>query len=365
MVVVRIRGIKRVTVRKGGKTYVYYRHRKTGKALTADPGTAEFAAEAARLDARAHAKAALPGSLGGLIAAYRKAPEHTTLALRTRKDYEKVFVYLRPCEDMPLLAIDTAFIYGARDAAHAKHKRRFSTYVVQVLRLLLEWGKARGYVERNAAVGVKTIRRPKHLARANRAWTDDEREVVLSESPKVLKPIIALGMFAGLSEGDAVRWPWSAYEKSVIQGARAKTGEPLWIPAHFRLRQILDAADKTSPVIGVNSRGKPFTESGFRASFFKFVRKLEAAGKVGKGLTFHGLRHTVGKLIIDAGGDTRDVGAILGHASEVSSEHYSREADRRKRASATIKRLERTERKRMDKQADNLSVVSSAEARKV
>jgi integrase len=70
------------------------------------------------------------------------------------------------------------------------------------------------------------------------------------------------------------------------------------------------------------------------------------------GLTYHGLRHTVGKLIVDGGGDTRDVQSILGHASEVSSAHYSREADQRKRASATIRRLERNERRKLDKKAN-------------
>jgi hypothetical protein len=44
--------------------------------------------------------------------------------------------------------------------------------------------------------------------------------------------------------------------------------------------------------------------------------------------------------------------AILGHRSSAAAEHYSREADQKKRASATIKRMERTERKKMDKQSD-------------
>ena len=43
-----------------------------------------------------------------------------------------------------------------------------------------------------------------------------------------------------------------------------------------------------------------------------------------------------GKLIIDAGGDTRDVQAILGHTSEVSSAHYSRDADQRLRGQDLI-----------------------------
>jgi hypothetical protein len=176
----RVPGIKRVTVRKRGKLYVYFRHRATGRTIKAQFGTAEFAAEAARLDAKAKSKTVLPGSLGELIKLYRVAPEHTNLAPRTKKDYERVFLYLEPIEDMPLVEIDSRFVYGLRDKAFAKHKRRFSTYVVQVLRIVLEWGKSRGYVRANPASGVKAIRRPKGYRRANRAWTDAEREAVLS-----------------------------------------------------------------------------------------------------------------------------------------------------------------------------------------
>lgn len=356
----RVPGIKRVTVRRRGKVYVYYRHRATGRTIKAQFGTAEFAAEAAQLDARARSKTVLPGSLGGLVNLYRAAPEFLNLAARTSKDYERVFLYLKPLDDMPLLEIDTRFVYGLRDKAFARHKRRFSTYVVQVLRIVLEWGRVRNYLASNPAAGIRAIRRPKAARRANRAWTDAEREAVLEAAPKALRTAIAIGMFAGLREGDAIRLPWSACNRNVIASVAAKTGEPLWIPVHFRLRRILEVTDRESPVIAVNSYGTPWTESGFRASFFKLLKKLEKAGKIGPKLTYHGLRHTVGKLIIDAGGDTRDVGAILGHASEISSAHYSREADRQKRAAATVKRLERTERRKMDKQADNPSAVSAS-----
>lgn len=355
----RIKGVKRITVRKGGKVYVYYRHRASGKTISAAPGSAGFAAEVERLDYRAKAREAAPGSLGELIARYKAAPEHTNLALRTRRDYEKVLEFIAPSTDIPLISIDGAFMYGLRDKAFTKHKRRFSTYVVQVVRIVLEWGKVRGYLETNPAKGVKALRKPKNAPRANRAWSDQEREVVLREASAALRTVIALGMFAGLREGDAIRLSWNAYEKSIIAPIAGKTGEPLWIPAHFRLRQILEETPKKSTIIAVNSRGLPWTGSGFRASFFKFLKRLEKVEKIGKGLTYHGLRHTVGKLIIDAGGDTRDVGAILGHASEVSSAHYSREADQKRRATVTIRRMERIERKKMDKQSDNSSAVST------
>jgi integrase len=107
------------------------------------------------------------------------------------------------------------------------------------------------------------------------------------------------------------------------------------------LKEILDSALRTSTIIAVNSRGAPWTESGFRASFFKLLRKLRADRKIGSGLTFHGLRHTVGKALAEAGCDARTIASVLGQQSEAAARIYADEEDRTKRASAAIRKLER------------------------
>jgi integrase len=95
----------------------------------------------------------------------------------------------------------------------------------------------------------------------------------------------------------------------------------------------------------VNHIGVPYTGNGFRALFFRLIRRLEAEGKVGPGLTFHGLRHTAGKLLDEAGCDTRTIAAVLGQRSEAMARHYSEEGDRRRRVVVAIKRLERRTKK--------------------
>lgn len=101
-------------------------------------------------------------------------------------------------------------------------------------------------------------------------------------------------------------------------------------PAHYRFREIAteffqarqEAQSRRAhrrkvvpldpPSLAVTSRGTPWTESGFRSSFFTLIGKLEAKGAVAPGLTFHGLRHTLGKLIIEAGGTKEHVKALIG-----------------------------------------------------
>lgn len=45
-----VRGVKRVTVRKSGKVYVYYRHRKTGRNIPGEPHSMQFRRELHALD---------------------------------------------------------------------------------------------------------------------------------------------------------------------------------------------------------------------------------------------------------------------------------------------------------------------------
>ncbi len=275
-----------------------------------------------------------------MIVAYRRSPEFAQLAPRTQADYQKVFDYLRPIELDPLIAITPSFVIEARDAAFAAHKRRFANYVVAVLRLLLTWGRIRGLVDANAAAAVPKLKRPRGAPKANRRWTRDELQIVLDAAPAELRLAIALAVCTGMREGDVLRFPWSGYADGKIQARAAKTGAPIWMPAHPMLCELLDAAPRQSPTVIIGARGRPFTESGFRGRFFKLIRTLRDQGRIGSGLTFHGLRTTTVTMLAEAGCDTQTIMAISGHATEAMVAHYRRDADKKGRAVAAIEKLD-------------------------
>lgn len=343
MTVMRLKGIK--VVRSKGRVYHY--HRATMRRLREPFGSAAFVAEVTALDAlvagREGARTHRPGSLGLLMARYRASPEFTELAARTKADYGKVFDYLHALDEMPLAALDQPFVIGLRDKAFAKRKRRFANYVVQVMRLLLTWGKARGHVSENAATGVPAVRRQRGTAKQNRAWSDAEVAAVLKAASPRLRVAIALGLYAGMREGDAIRFPKSGYDGAWLRWRQGKTGDLVEVPAHSGLKAILAeamATDSTLMVIG--ERGRPFTtESGFRSVFFRVIRKLADEGKIAPGITYHGLRHTAGTRLAEAGADPRMIQAILGHRTMAMSVQYSDEVDRRRMATAAIVKLER------------------------
>jgi integrase len=336
--IVRVKGIKRVR----SKGRIYYYDRQSGKRIHAPPGTPAFLTELDQHRGTIKSSATTPGSLGGLIEAYRSSPEFSGLATRTRADYQRIFDYLRRIENMPLYQIDEAAVMAFRDRAFKDRKRRFANYVAQVFRLLFAWGRPRGLVARLLSE-VTLIRKPRGAPKANRAWTPSECAAVMAAATGGLRVGIALGMYGALREGDVIRFAWSGYDGSAIQWTQGKTGNEVWLPAHRELRAILDdaAQTRTSVTIVTNQRDVPYTGNGFRVMFFRLVRKLEAAGEVGSGLTFHGLRHTAGKMLDETGCDTRTIAAVLGQRSEAMARHYSDEGDRRRRVVVAIRRLER------------------------
>jgi integrase len=115
------------------------------------------------------------------------------------------------------------------------------------------------------------------------------------------------------------------------------------VPVHRELRAILDEAKgrRSSPVIVTNSDGEPYTQAGFQGSFFKLIRRLTKEGKIIAGLSFHGLRHTVGTKLAESGCDAQTIAAVLGHKTTAMAEHYSRHANRGRLARAAVAKLER------------------------
>jgi integrase len=148
-------------------------------------------------------------------------------------------------------------------------------------------------------------------------------------------------MFAGMRGGDVVRILWSAYDGTAIEWRQGKTGDTVWLPVARELRQVLDGIHPriaTTIVSGVN--GKAWTEAALRKSFRTLIARLEREDRVGKGLTFHGLRSTAATTLADLGGDVRAIQAMLGHRGAGMALHYSREANKRRAGTAAIHLLD-------------------------
>jgi integrase len=339
---INIKGVKVVRAKSGE---VYYYNRDPWVRLRSPFGSAAFLDELRFIRGGGAPEKAGPnqpdGTIGGLIQAYRLSPEFLGLKPASRAGYERVFTYLRPLEHSTLPQWTSAFVLKLRDKTYAKRGRWLANYVVTVLSIVMQWGRPRGWTEANTAEAVNKIPRPKNMLRANRPWSAAERKTVLAEAPVELQIPIAIGMFAGQRESDALAFPRSGFDGQSVWWRAAKNGREIWLPAHPDLIEILAKAKGESTIFALNSRGRPWTESGFRASFFKFLGKLRAKGKIEPGLTFYGLRHTLGDTLAEAGCSTRQISDVLGITEEMAR-HYSRGADAKHNVTAAIAKMKRS-----------------------
>jgi integrase len=347
---VRVKGFQ-IFHDRHGKLRCYHRATRKKIDLAKYPlGSAEFFAACAGItNSIKSAEEPRPGTLGKLIKQYRANAAFTDLQPRTKQDYQRVFDYLKSIDDIPLARFDAPLVVRIRDKA-TKRGRRFANYVKAVLSILFGWGLERGHLKLNPAKNVKNIRRPRNLPESNRAWTDQERHAVLSEVPAQMKTGIALMMFTGLGPKDALHLPKTFYRNGEIATKRSKTGAPVYWKAPAQLKAILAKAPKHEAItLCANLRGRPWTESGFRASWRKVRVKLEKEGKIGSGLTPYGLRHTVAVILREAGFDERTIADALGQKTIEMARHYAKGADLKPKMHKVVMKLDAELNKRRTK----------------
>lgn len=324
MTVVRLKGIKRYKVK--GQWYTY--HRETGIRLKSVYGTVAFIEELGAIERKFSSVVQLPGTLGLLLQEYRSSNRFTDLAPATRRGYLRMIDLLHPLHDMPLVNLTPQFIASLRDKMAEKHGRRQSTYVLSVISVACEYGRERGFIKENPVRGIKRVRRARDLPNANRPWTESERQSVLAGVPSQLRVPIALAMFTGLRKGDVLNLKKNAVRDGRIWRRTNKTGQEVSLPLHPDLERLITESPQHDAItVAATTKGTPWTESGFNSTFIKVIAKLQRDGMVDAGLTFHGLRHTVGTLLIEAGVGIDTVRRWLGQKTLAMAIHYSQTAD--------------------------------------
>jgi integrase len=342
--VVRVKGFQ-IFKDRYGRLRCYHRKSRTPIDLTKAPlGSAEFIAQCARIAAIAGASVTVeekPGTLSLLICDYRKSPTFQDLAPRTQSDYQKIFDYLRPITDTPLMRFDRPLVVRIRDKAAESKGRHFGNYVKAVLSLLFSWGLERGFLTINPASGIKGIRRQRGAPEANRPWSDVERDEILDAAPAHVRPAIALMMFTGLGPKDALALPRNFAKGGEIATTRAKTGVPVFWPMPSPLAAVLaEAPSHTATTLCANSSGRPWTYNGFWASWRTLRIRLEKEGRIGSGLTLYGLRHTVAVILRESGCDERTIADALGQKTIEMARHYAKGADLTRKMRGVVKNFD-------------------------
>ena len=250
-------------------------------------------------------------TMATLVAEFRASSEYRTRAPKTRKAYDR---YMAKIEDrfgtMPLAVIQDRRARGDfkqwRDTF--SDKPRTADYVWQTLARILSVAKD------NGRISVNVCERGGRLYEADRTeniWEEGHIAAMMSVASEPLKLALVLALWTGQREGDLLRLSWTAYDGEFITLRQSKTKQRVKIPVGSALRQELDRAKvgRTATTILVNTRGKPWTEDGFRASW----RKAATDAKL-EDLRFHDLRGTAVTRLALAGCSVAEIASITGHS---------------------------------------------------
>ncbi len=323
--------------RARGREYLYFIRTKGAKAarIQSAPGTAEFAAEYARL---LRGDVPLPEptqrTFSRLIASYRRSERFRRLAPRSQADYEKV---LRWAEDklghLPPARMQRKDVIRARDAN--RDAVRFANYVVQVLRVLFEHAIDEGWREDNPAKGVQAI---KGASIDRQPWP---REKVTAAREKARagsleRTILEILLGTGQRIGDALKMRWSDLEDGGIRVRQGKTGAALWIPLSRDLQAALKATPRRGLTIIADDAGRP-------VDYYKAARVMrglrEAIGA--QAYDLHALRYTAASELAALGCDDETIMAITGHTTTAMVRRYAGAARQKARATDAITRRDK------------------------
>jgi integrase len=306
---VRLKGINSITKRLAdGTRRTYWYAWKGGPALRGRPGTPEFHAS---YNEAVTQKAAPPtGVLLALLFRFQESAEFQHgISLRTRRDYIKQIKRIeRAFGDFPIKAIDDPRAVDVflkwRDQL-AQTSLRQADYAYGTLARILSWAVKRRLIKTNpCAEGGKLY----HGTRVDKIWDDEQVARFLRTAPPYLRLAMLLAINTGQRQGDLLRLPWSAYDGKEIKLRQKKTGVYVPIPVADELKAALDVASKRSPIMLVNSDGKPWSESGFQGAWGKATVRAGI-----QGLTFHDLRGTAVVTLARAGCTEVEIYSITGH----------------------------------------------------
>jgi hypothetical protein len=148
-------------------------------------------------------------------------------------------------------------------------------------------------------------------------------------------------MFTGLGPKDALTLPRTFAKGGEIATRRTKTGEPVFWPVPAPLKAVLRVSPRhDATTLVASSNGRPWTISGFRASWRKVRIKLEKDELIGPGLTLYGLRHTVPVILSELGYDERTIADALGQKTIEMARHYAKGANLTRKMRGVVKNFD-------------------------
>jgi len=322
--------------RAKGRAYYYVKVK--GKRLAKLPGspdTPEFH-EAYALAMRNLAVDPKPqrhaeNTVGWLIERYKASEEFGALARSTKVSYEHALKRLGTIGNHPVAQVKRVHIRTLRESIG--DKARTAQLFSQVCSLLWNFGIEELEIEtQNPARKMKRAGR----ARNYQAWTETEMErFETSNPPAHVMTAYMIARYVGPRREDISRLMRSDYDGATLKVAGTKTDTPTVVPVHPKLQAYLDQQPPTLYLV-TKPNGTPVTTYYLSHAIRAHLDTLGFTH-----LHLHGLRHTAGVALAEAGCSSREIAAVLGHRTLQMVERYTKQAQQKRLAAAAIIKLQR------------------------
>lgn len=269
-------------------------------------------------------------SLGWLIATYKESRRFKNLRPATKEVYLRAFERLRRLHDSEIVAIKRRHIVRIQD--NLADKPATANQVVKVAHMLFAKAVEDELIPGNPLARIEKLEIGRH-----KPWRDDQIAYALKALREGHRRALILALYTGQRRGDVVAMRWTDIRDGYIEIVQQKTGEEVSIPLHPALEVELAewAKDKKALTILWNERNQPHVPRALTNGFGKALREHPHLA----GLTFHGLRATCATALAEDGATVHEIASITGHQTLQMVQHYSKGADKKRRATKAIAKM--------------------------
>ncbi len=296
---------------RNGKTRWYWRRPGFPLVRLPDDRVKRFAM-AERLNQQAEKASTVEleaeGTLGWVIARYRKSERFTSKAPATQSIYERwLREFVEIWGSMPPKVLTRRVVVTYAESIQSAASR---VVAVAVLYNVLQVARYYGLIEINMAskLGLPS---PKPR-QARWEWADIESFLEACNDDAV-RTAFSLLLYTAQRSGDVAQMRWDAYNGETIRLRQQKTGRLVEVPCHRDLRLVLEEAKARRSGVHIVSRenGQPI-DRRWLTNQFAGLRK--SCGL--EHLQARDLRRTAIVLMGEAGATEAQIAAVSGHSIE-------------------------------------------------
>ena len=304
-----------------GSLVVYRYHRKTGKKIEGEPGTAEYNKSWLAASVPDAPAAATTRTLGWLIDLYTSptCPEWKKLSKATRDHRRSYFkrIVQRFGADVALEIFENeeiiSVLYEWRD--EMADQPWTADHSLDTLRVLFGWGQERRHVKHNWAAGIKRLVEP-GSNRGEKIWTPELWGPLLAAAKRDELELLCFARWAGPRQEDIAALRETQFDGEWIcftpQKTARRTKVEVQIPvfAYPPLADLMANRSRATEFLLCTDRGQPWSTSNIRLRMRGLKARAFPGGDPDR--CFHDIRGTLASSLYDASCTDGETASVMG-----------------------------------------------------